>query len=201
MRIRPIRRSGCAERGFTLFEALISIALAAIAAAALLLGLMSSNQTTEFGYEQAIALGIAEQLANEIVGKRYVGRLEDPYGTSLGASVIEENGNRIEYDDIDDFDQFTAKPPQSPMKMTLGEDDGEGQLRHPNFRLAPPNFDQWREYVEVYFVSDSDPATRLSAGQTSSLKAVEVHVFKKVGDGVEKELANVRRVIGYIPSP
>ena len=87
------------------------------------------------------------------------------------------------------------------MEMTLGEDDGEGGLRHPNFRLAPPNFDQWREYVEVYFVSDGDPTVRLSAGQTSSLKGVEVHVFKDVGGGVEKELANVRRVIGYIPSP
>ncbi len=201
MRICPIRRSGRAERGFTLFEALIAIVLAATAAAALLLGLTSSNQTTEFGYEQAIALGIAEQLADEIVGKSYVERLEDPYGSSLGPNALEIDGNRLEYNDIDDFHQFTAKPPQSPMEMTLGEDDGEGGLRHPNFRFAPPNFDQWREYVEVYFVSDGDPTVRLSAGQTSSLKVVEVHVFKDVGGGVEKELANVRRVIGYIPSP
>ena len=201
MRIRPIRHSCRVERGFTLLEALISIVLSATAASALLLGLTSSNQATEFGYEQAIALGIAEQLANEIVGKRYVSPFEDPYGSSLGKEKRERNWERFSYDDSDDYHQFTAKPPQSPLEITLGEDDGEGELRHPNFRLAPPNFDQWREYVEVYFVSDSDPRVRLSAGQVSSLKMVEVHIFKEVDGGVEKELANVRRVIGYIPSP
>ena len=187
--------------GFTLLEALLSIVIAAIAAMTLMHGLTSSMQTTEYGTEQAIAQGIADQMADEIMGRLYVGAGQSPYIVTLGPEAAETTTDRADFDDADDFDSLGSKPPTSPLNIVLGEDDGAGALRHSNFRLTPPNFADWRTAVEVYYVSDSDPRVRLSPGTTSNLKAIEVRVLRDVGGGAERELANVRRIIGYIPSP
>ncbi len=187
--------------GFTLIEALLSIVIAAMAAMTLMHGLTSSMQTTEHGTEQAIALGIAEQMADEIMGRLYVGAGESPYSSTLGPESDETGKPRASFDDSDDFHSFGSKPPTSPLAIVLGDDNGHGSLRHPNFRLTPPNFANWRTAVEVYYVSDSDPSLKLSAGTTSNLKAIDVRVLRDMGNGAEREIANVRRIVGYIPSP
>ncbi len=187
--------------GFTLIEALLSIVIAAIAAMTLMHGLTSSMQTTEYGTEQAVAQGIADQLADEIMGRLYVGAGQSPYIVTLGPEAGETSTARANFDDADDFDSLSSKPPTSPLEIVLGEDDGEGALRHPNFRLTPPNFADWRTAVEVYYVNDNDPSVRLLPGATSNLKAIDVRVLRDVGSGAEREIANVRRIVGYIPSP
>jgi len=201
MRTYHYRDRRPSSHGFTLIEALLSIVIAAIAAMTLMHGLTSSMQTTEYGTEQAIALGIADQMADEIMGRLYVGTGQSPYIVTLGPEASEADSVRADFDDSDDFDSLGSKPPTSPMEIVLGEDDGKGNLRHSNFRLTPPHFADWGTVVEVYYVSDNDPSVRLSPGMTSNLKAIEVRVLRDMGDDAERELANVRRIIGYIPSP
>jgi len=193
-------RFRCGRSAFTLLESLVALVLCALAAAALTMGMTTSIQTTEYGLQQEIATGIAEQLADEIVGKLYYPSGGDPYSSYLGPEAYEAAVPRAGYDDADDFDDFTATPPESPLEVTLGEDDGQGAQRHPNFRLTPSHFEDWREEVDVYFVSESDPSVRLAGSDTSGLRAVEVSIY--YDDGVsEKKLTSVRRLIGYVPAP
>ena len=56
------------RRAFTLVEAMLALSLTAIAGAALLLAAASSLDTTSHALEQTIALGMAEQLMDEVVG-------------------------------------------------------------------------------------------------------------------------------------
>lgn len=188
--------------GFTLVEALVSISIAVLASSALMLSLASSLQTTQTSLEQIIGQGIAKQLIDEVLGKRYAAPGAGPYQTVLNASSYEMNGQaRERYNDTDDYHGIVAQPPEDRWGIALGHDDGQGDVRHPNF-VAPANyFDRWRQEIEVYYVSNSDPSIRLSQGQTSDHRAVEVHTYIDEGNGRQREIANLRRVYSYIPKP
>jgi hypothetical protein len=62
-------------------------------------------------------------------------------------------------------------------------------------------FQNWREEVEVYYVSEADPSRRLSNGQTSNLRAVDVRIYHDAPQGGSRELARIRRVYAYVPPP
>jgi len=188
------------QRAFTLVEALVAISVTAIAASVLLLGLTSSVQTTQEAERQTIAQGIAEQLADEVVGCRYMQAGVTPYQVALGPNAWESStGTRERYNDVDDFHGFTAGPPEDPWGVTLGKDDGAGDERHPAFQLPDGYFDRWREEIRVYYVDESDLTTPLPYGQVSDYRLVEVRVLYELPEGGARELARVRRVVAYVP--
>ena len=193
-------RHTLARRAFTLVEALMATAVTAIAGSTLLIGISSSLRTTDDNMRATIAFGIAEQLMDEIAGSRYAGAGDGPYQVSLGPSLAEAaGGGRQLYDDIDDYHQFTAGPPQDPWGIPLGRGQGDGTLRNPNFQISDGFFDAWRREVEVYYVDESDHSVRLSAVQTSNFRAVEVRVYYTDPVAGEVLLADVRRVFSYFP--
>jgi type II secretory pathway pseudopilin PulG len=186
---------------FTLVEALVAISITVIGGTALLLGISSSLQTTNDALEQTIAMGLAQQLLDEALGTRYYAASGgDPYQTYLGPSSYEEGGTgRERYDDIDDFNAIRSKPPVDPWGIELGTDDGEGLQRNSNFWAPRRLFENWQQEVDVYYVDEADLTTRLSGGQVSDYRVVEVRIVLVDPERGRRELAKVRQVVAYVP--
>ncbi len=197
------RPHGC-RSGFTLVEAMVSTSIMVISGSALLLGVSSALQTTTYSLDQTIALGMAEQLMDEIAGTRYAYPASE-FNQSpalFGPDSTESLGQgRERYDDLDDFHEFTAGPPQDLWGMPLGADDGEGDTRHPDFQIPMTYFQYWRQEVRVYYVDDNNPAVEVVAAPWSNLRAVEVNIYYDDPIQGSRPLANLRRIFAYVPEP
>jgi type II secretory pathway pseudopilin PulG len=196
----PVRRSARLPAAFTLVEALVSIAITAIAASVLLLGIQSSLQTTDEALHETVATGLARQLLDEILGARYHAVGFDGYQVVFGPSTDETSGSgRERYDDIDDFDGLRIQPAEDLWGVALGTDDGEGGQRHPGFWAPADVLDRWRQEVDVYYVDPSDLTTPLPSGQVSDYRVVEVRIVLVDPARGDRELARLRRVVAYVP--
>lgn len=189
------------RRAFTLVEAMVAIALTAVAGSVLLVGMSSALQSTDEDLRRTIALGMAEQLLDEILGCKYCAVASNPYETSLSRSSWEAQGTgRERYNDIDDFNGVRTMPPKDPWGVPLGRDDAEGGERHLAFIAVPKFVKYWQQEVDVYYVAENDPTQRLAPGATSNFRAVEVRIVDKSPTGGGRELARLRRVVAYVPS-
>ncbi len=194
--------AGQSRSGFSLAEALVAIAMAAIAASALLMGTYASLQNAQEAWKRAVAAGMAQQLMDEIVGNKYCAYANNPYETNLGRSSWEAAGTgRERYNDIDDYNGIRTQPPTDLWGVRLGMDDGQGGVRHPAFQAPPELFDSWRQEVDVYYVSETNPNQRLSLGQVSNVRAVEVRIMENDPQRGWRELARLRRIVAYVPPP
>ncbi len=187
--------------GFTLIEALLSIVLVSIAGVALMSGIASSIDTTDAAVQEAVALGLAQQLMDEIAICRYVEPGGDPYSPVLGPESGETAGNRTLFDDIDDYNGLVDEPPTTLDGTTLGVDDAEGGTRDPNFQVPSGQLDRWRREVSVYYVDSASPDVPLPAGTTSDFRAVEVRVYVVMPGGVTRQIVSLKRVFAYVPPP
>ncbi len=178
------------------------MSISVIAGAAIVLSLTSSLQTTTIAEDETVALGMANQMMDEIAGMRYADFGEGPYQTTLGPEVGETSvSGRPQFDDIDDFNGLVTTLPTDYWGIPLGTDDGEGGTRHPELQAPASSFDTWRREVEVYYANPSDLDTPLSGGVTSDYRVVVVRIFRTDDDGSEHELARLRRVFTYVPNP
>jgi len=183
---------------------MLAMSIVAIAGSAILIGLANSLDTTHDSLERTVASGIARQLMDEICGKRYAGAGIGPYQAvnTFGPNSWENSGaGRSRYDDVDDYHNYSSKPPKDPWGIALGQDDRDGSQRHPNFHISSLQLANWREQVHVWYVNESDFAVKLPSYQTSNFRAVEVRVFIDEADGSTREVAFLRKVIGYVPEP
>jgi type II secretory pathway pseudopilin PulG len=193
------RRAGAAA-AFTLVEALLAISVAALAGSVLLLGISSSLQMTDEALQQVVADGLAQQLMDEVVGGRYHAVGVGPYQIVFSRSAYELAGSaRERYDDVDDYHGLRSQPPTDPWGIELGKDDGQGGVRHPNFQGPAGFFDHWRQEVDVYYVNQSDLTTKLAPGQVSDYRAVVVRIVYVDPDRGDRVLAELRRVVAYVP--
>ncbi len=194
-----VRRAVRLRAAFTLVEALVAISITAIAASVLLLGVHASVQTTEEALKQTIALGMAEQLLDEVLGARYHDAdADDGHEINLGPSGWEGQGSgRERYDDVDDYNGVRAEPPEDLWGIELGTDDGEGDARHPSFRVPAGFLDHWRQEIDVYYVGAPDFTT--PSDPEKDYRAVEVRIYYNDPNGGSRELANLRRVVAYLP--
>lgn len=195
-------RSACRVRnGFTLVEAMVSISIAAIASSALCLGLIGNLNTAQHTLEQTIANGIAEQVMDEVLGRTYVTG-NDPRQPTLGPDSWEAAGtHRERYNDIDDYTGIVAAPPKDKYGITLGSENGIGGLRHVNFRAPSTFLSKWREEIDVYYVNESNTATKVTASPYSYMRAVEVRIYYVESTNVKRLITTLRRVHGYVPPP
>ena len=188
-----------APAGFTLIEALVAIAIAAIAGSALLLGTTTSLQSTDDAMQRTIAYGMAQQLIDEVVGCRYADLGNLGRDATLGPSVVEAvSGTRGPFDDIGDFNGYRSQPPKDFYGIALGADNGQGGQRNPNFQGSSSFLQNWRQEIDVYYVNDTDLTLRLPAGQTSDYRAVEVRIVYNDSNRGPRELAKIRRVVAYV---
>jgi prepilin-type N-terminal cleavage/methylation domain-containing protein len=187
--------------GFTLVEALVSMTIAAMASSALYLGLIGSLHTTQHSLEQSIANGIAEQVIDEVLGRIYVSGT-DPRTAALGPEGTEAAGtHRERYNDIDDYTGVFAAPPKDMYGITLGSENGVGGLRHANFRATSTFLANWREEIDIYYVSEANTATKVTASPYSYMRAIEVRIYAVESPSVKRLITTVRRVHGYVPPP
>jgi type II secretory pathway pseudopilin PulG len=193
---RPMRR---ATGGFTLVEALVAISIAAIAGSALLLGVSSSIQGADDAMRRTIAYGMAQQLMDEVVGSRYIPLGGNAYDTTIGPSAAKiAAGTRQAFDAIGDFNGYRCKPPKDPYGIALGADNGQGATRNAAFQCSGTFLQNWRQEVDVYYVSDTNLTTKLAAGQTSDYRAVEVRIVYDDSKSGPVTLAKIRRVVTYL---
>jgi len=194
-------RSDRRTAGFTLVEAMVAITLIALAGTALLLATQTAMDSSDYAFEQNLARGIANQMVDEVLGRRYGAAGASPYQYPLKAAENEISSpqKRILFDDTDDFNDYSSRPLRDPWAIELGEGDGAGGSRHSNFRLRDDYFDDWTVAVRVVYANSSDLSKNLAGSNTSGYRALEVTVGKYDDGGSLRQLATVRRVYGYVP--
>lgn len=197
------RRRTSGSPAFTLIEAMVAMTITGLAASALLLGVQSSLQHTDAAIEETIALGLAEQMMDEVLGSRYT---ESMLGASITPGYLLGKipfrgfftGSRQYYNRLDDYQYYVDYSVSDPYGVQLGTEDGEGGERHPDFQVPSSYLSGWARLVEVYYVSDDDLQTRLPAGQRGNCRAVHVGVLRYVSGSGWREVADLTRVVGYV---
>jgi hypothetical protein len=180
-------------------EALVALSITALAGAVLLLSVESSLDNTTAAVEQTIADGLAQQLLDEVMTKRYHDPTTTPLSTDLGANSFERSGNgRERYNDTDDYHGYVAAPLVGIWGKKFGTGDDVGGNRPEAFRLRSGYLDHWRARVLVYYVDPTDPSIKLTSNP-DYYRAVEVHIEYLEPDGTVRSLASRKRVIAYVP--
>lgn len=114
--------SGRRQRGFGYIEAVISVVIMGTAVAMALHTFGAFARGAVFDRETAIATELAAQLAAEIRAQAF----EDPGSTILfGPETGESDGTRQYFDDVDDYNGWTATPPK--------QRGGTSMTEYPNF--------------------------------------------------------------------
>lgn len=187
------------RRGFTLVEAMTAIVVLGIAGATLLAGLGSNAATTRDSLERTIALGLAQQLLDEVSGMRYCENGASAYDVFMGPGSPEISaGARREFDDIDDYNGVRTTPPTDRWGITLGTDNGKQGSRNSNFQVSSGFFTGWKQWIDIQYVSESNFSTVLTSG-TSSYRRIRVQITVDQADGTTRTLADVSRVVSYAP--
>lgn len=100
---RPTR-----ARGFTLIESLMAVLIVSGVLVAALGTFGAIGRARQIQIERAQAFGLAEQVMAEVVQSQF----QEPSGaTTLGPDAGETT--RALYDDVDDFNMWSASPPQA----------------------------------------------------------------------------------------
>ena len=120
--------------GFTLVEAVISIVLVGVLLVAAINTLGATAVSKRNIEHQALGYTLAADLMAEILSQAY----EEPDDTpDFGRESGESGGGRVDWDDVDDYESWSATPPETKDEEPL---DG---------------YDQWTRSVEVAFVQTS----------------------------------------------
>ncbi|MEL7473881.1 MAG: prepilin-type N-terminal cleavage/methylation domain-containing protein, partial [Planctomycetota bacterium] len=144
------------RRGVTLVEAVLSMVVVSVLLVSALNAATSVSRGRQINEYQARALPLAEAMMAEILAKPYAD--PDIEVTVLGIDATETLGGRATYDDIDDYSNWFASPPE----------DAAGD--------PIQSFDAWGRSVTVTYVNPDEPSTpRVS---DSGVKRVVVSVTR-----------------------
>jgi prepilin-type N-terminal cleavage/methylation domain-containing protein len=145
---RPYRR-----RGLTLIEVVASTMIVSLMAVAALNALGAATKSANSIGNRAVAAGMADELMSEIVMQSY----SDPDGSAVfGHESGESTSVRSAFDDVDDYDGWSASPPQYR--------DG----------TVIPDRTNWRQRVTVTYVLPTDPTTTSATDQ--GVKRIHVQI-------------------------
>jgi len=158
------------RRGFSMVEAVICIGLVGVALVAAMRTVGASARAQAITTRQAAGHMLAQELMAEILAQEY----DEPDGfTLLLTDIGDVASDRTTYDDVDDFDRWSASPPQTRDQIDLTDYTG------------------WTREVDVDMVSaadlDGDPL--LVIGDTG-VKRIVVRVY--AGDLLAAELRAVK---------
>ena len=195
-RTRTYRR-----RAFSLVEVLVSLSIIGMAGAALLLATESTTQVGNDAVSATIARGIAEQILDDLLGRRYVAVGEAATVLPLGPESGETSTppKTILFDDTDDFDGLQLSPPVDPWGISVGQGNGAGGTRPDDFRVSTSFFANWKVTVAIRYANESNPAMDLTGSSTSGMRSATVTVSRTL-NGVTDELAKIRRVFAHVPT-
>jgi hypothetical protein len=140
------------RRGLSLAETLISVVVVAVMLPAVLSTVVAAKSGQAHTVDRKLGRMLAESLMTEILIRNY----EDPDGSVFGPEADEGTSSRADFDDIDDYHEWSASPPQNK--------DG----------TEIPERDNWGRSVEVASVLIND-LQQTSAGETG-VKRITVRV-------------------------
>jgi len=145
------------SRGLTLMEVVASTMIVGMMAVATLNSLGAATRSSDDVGNRAIAAGLADELLSEIIQQAYI----DPDSSSpvFGHEGGESTTLRSAFDDVDDYNSWTASPPQYRDGTTI------------------PNRTNWRQRVAVTWVTPSNPAQ--TSGTDQGAKRVRVTIEYK----------------------
>ncbi len=153
--------------GVTLAEVAISALLVGLLVVASLNSVGSTVRTWRLAAEDASGDALAQQLLREIMLQSY----EDPNETPVWKhepSEIPSAATRVEFDDTDDYDDWTASPPQHPNGEPVSGYDGWARSvivrkLHKDFR---PHSDSHRDDgLREIIVTVEDPQGQIATAQ------------------------------------
>lgn len=138
--------------GFTLVEAVISIVLVGLLLVAAINTLGASALSKRNIEHQALGYPLAQDLMTEILIQAY----EEPVDAiNFGRESGEGGGSRANWDDVDDYDGWSARPPKAKDGVTLY------------------GYDQWTRSVVVAFVK---PTSLNNISADTGVKRITVMV-------------------------
>lgn len=196
---RPVLNRSPSRRGFSLVEVLFALTILALAGSVMLVTVESTISGSDDAVDRAIAEGMAKLLLDEAMTQRYMEAGVSPLQVGLGPGGDEPN--RSLYDDSDDYNGYLATPPRDRASQTLGWGDSSGALRTSTLRANSSLYANWRQRVEVYYVSASNHSVRLTGSAVSNFRAIEVHIEAVAPSGAVTNLATQRRVYATLPIP
>lgn len=145
---RPVRRA------LTLVEAVVSIAIIGVMLVAALNTVGASQTTQKKMGDRNRAMLLAQDLMSEIFQQSYI-EPDEPDGL-IGPEAEENSLKRDLFDDVDDYDGWSASPPE--------QKDG----------TALSDFDGWRRSVAVDWVNPANAAEE--QGADTGVKRITVSV-------------------------
>ena len=165
--------NGRRDRALSMIEVVVSIAIVGVMMVAALNAVGASRLGQQKTGDRGKGALLARQLMSEILRQHYVEPDDTP---GFGRESSESGGDRAAYDDVDDYDAWTASPPENK--------DGS----------VIPDLNGWQRSVEVDWVSPDDLNTPI--GDDESVKRIIVTVSR---DGVPlASLTAVRTASGPI---
>lgn len=185
---------------FSLVEAIVAITILGMAVSALLLATQASSTATDDALDRTVASGLAQQIIDEIMGRPYkeASAPVEVWPLGLDAGESPTSSERIQFDDIDDYHDYTVSPPAGPWGIPLGSGNSKGGYRNSALRLPNQFWNGWSVTVDVRYVDPDELAVDLTTGSTSEYRAVIVTVHRSTGTG-SRTLEKVRRVCSYVP--
>lgn len=173
--------------GFSLVESLIAVAITTIAGAALLTSLSGAVQSSNRAVRAQVASGLATCLMDEISTARYpVAADTRPFGTS-----------RADFNDLDDYDGWSAQPPQLRNGTAAGLEGGHvwgiSIERLPQMQPSTRFLGHFRREVEVDRVQQRADGQWESAASETGWRQVRVRVLWMESGRPAVPLAEVSR--------
>jgi len=149
----------CPREGFTLIEATISIVILAVMVVMALNTLGSSARSKRIQASLSKGPALAAQLMTEVLQGHY----EEPNDTAtFGPEPSETGGTRAAFDDVDDYHNWSATPPQDPDGTAISDLAG------------------WRRSVTVAYANPNNPTA--TVGNDRGLKLITVTVTSSAGE-------------------
>lgn len=142
-------------RGFSLVETAFSLILVSVVLVAALNTVGYSVMARRTLSDTSRGQLLAQELLTEIIQQAY----EEPVDTpAFGRELSESGADRVDYDDVDDYESWNSSPPEFP--------DG----------TEIPNLDGWSREVVVVWVDPDDLTTVVVSD--SGVKRIDVSVLR-----------------------
>lgn len=114
------------RRGFTLIEAIVSLVIVSVMLVAALDTLGAARMTQYRVAERSRALALAQDLMAEILQQAYADPEYGPDSFGVGADEA-ATGDRSLYEDVDDYNGWSASPPEFKDGTTIPDADEYGR--------------------------------------------------------------------------
>jgi hypothetical protein len=176
-----------------MFESVVAVSVATVAGAALLSSLGAAVRSSSEAALFAMARGMAEQLMDEIASVRFPESSNSP---PLGTT-------RENFDDIDDYDGWSASPPTGRTGQALGTQGAtvSGVIQNRSSGLIA-DADSIAHFTQEVVVQRIEPDA--GTGWTvvtphTNHRRVTVRVKYTDGQANTRTLAEITRVFSYVP--